>query len=74
MALTFLTISLYAAFLTISFSTASFNFLNQQEQVSTYQDLIYILLNLFRSLGTFSNLSISNLSASAFKLVKSAFF
>ena len=49
-------------------------FLNQREQVPVYYHLIYVLFKLFKTHGTFFNLSTSNLLTSDFKLVKSVFF
>ena len=49
-------------------------YLNQQEQVLVYQHLNYLSTVLFKSLklvGTFFNLSISDLFTSDFKLAKS---
>ena len=74
MALTFLTNSSYLVFLTTFFAT-SLSLLKLTEtgfNLSTSY-LFTLLFKFLKSLGTFSNSSMSNLSISDFKLAKSAF-
>ena len=76
MALTFLTISLYAVFFTAYFSTVSpycFKSTGAGFNLSTF-NLSTLLFTLLQPLDTFFNLSISNSSTSDFKQAKSAFF
>ena len=70
-----LILALFTSFLTTSFLLHHLVYLNQQEKVLIYQHLIYLLYSstCLNYLVYFFNLSISNLSSSDFKLVKSTF-
>ena len=70
----FLILALCTSFLTIYFLINHLVYVNQQEQVLIYQHLIYLFFfRLLKLLGTFFNLSISNLSILDLKLDKSNF-
>ena len=69
----FFILALNTPFLTTSFLLHRLVYLNQQEQVSIYQHLIYLLFKLFKLVGRFFNFSISDLSTSDFKWAKSGF-